>query len=48
MDFGLYQVFRYNFLCQTVLIFPIYLVFTKRIKIFWSRDITSIRGIKTF
>ena len=28
--FELYQVFMYDFLCQTVLIFPIYILFTKK------------------
>ena len=38
----LHQVFKYNNLCQTVLIFLKYILFTKIIKTFWSRDITSI------
>ena len=41
-DFDLYQVFMYNFLCQTVLIFPVYILLVKRIGTFWSR------GIRTF
>ena len=45
--FELYQIFMYNFLCQTVLIFLTYL-FTKRIDTFWSGGISSIRGISTF
>ena len=32
------------FFCQIVLIFPIYTLFTKTIKTFWSKDITSIWG----
>ena len=47
-DFELYKVFLYNVLCQTVLIFPIYMLFTKIIKTFWSRDVTSIQGFSTF
>ena len=30
--FELYQVFMYNFLCQIVPIFPVYILFTKRIE----------------
>ena len=41
-DFELYQVFMYNFLCQTVLIFPVYILLVKRIGTLWSR------GIRTF
>ena len=44
-DFQLYQVFVYNFLSQNMLIFPRYILFTKTIETFWSRDVTSIRGI---
>ena len=33
-DFELYQVFMYNVICQTVPIFPIYMLFTKIIKTF--------------
>ena len=40
--FALYQVFMYNFLCQTVLIFLIYILVTKIIKTFWSRYVTDI------
>ena len=40
--FKLYQVFIYNILYQTVLIFPIYILFTERIDIIWSTDISSI------
>ena len=47
-DFELYQVFMYNFLCQNVLVFSIYILFKNRIETFWSRDIRSIRGIRTF
>ena len=32
----------YNFLCQTVLIFPTYILFTKLIEVFWSRYLTDI------
>ena len=32
----------YNFLCQNVLIFPMYILFTKRIETFWYRDVTNI------
>ena len=32
----------YDFLCQNVLIFPIYILFKKRIETFWSRDVTNI------
>ena len=38
-DFELCSVFMYNFLCQTVLIFPI---FTKVTETFWSREVTDI------
>ena len=41
-DFELYQVFMYTFLCQTVLTFPIHILFTKRIDTFWSGDISTI------
>ena len=47
-DFELYQIFMYNFQCQTVLIFPIYILFIKIIEAFWSRDVTSTRGIRKF
>ena len=40
-SFELYQVFMYNFLCQTVLIL-IYIFLTKFIETFWSRDVTDI------
>ena len=47
-DFDLKQDFLYNFLCQTVVIFPI--LFIKMIEAFWSRDITitSIWVLKHF
>ena len=32
----------YNFLCQNVLIFLTYILFTKRIETFCSRDVTNI------
>ena len=32
----------YNFLCQTVLIFTVYILFTKIIETFWSRDVADI------
>ena len=35
-SFELYQVFMYNFLCQTVLIFLIHILVTKIIQTFWS------------
>ena len=38
----------YNFLCRTALIFLIHILFTKKISTFWSRWISSIRGINTF
>ena len=38
----LYQVFMYNFVCQTVLIFSIYILFAKIIETFWSRGVTNI------
>ena len=39
----------YNFLCQTVLIFPIYVLFTNRINTFWPGgiDIFCFWGIST-
>ena len=46
--FELYQAFMYNFLCQTVLIFTIYLLFTIKIETFWSRDITDMWFIAHF
>ena len=38
----------YNFLWQTVLIFPIYILFTKRIETFWFRDFSNTRDIRTY
>ena len=38
----------YNFLCQNVLIFPVHILFTKEIKIFWSRDVTNIWALAHF
>ena len=38
----------YNFMCQNVLIFPIHILFTKEIEIFWNRDVISIWDISTF
>ena len=32
----------YNFLCQNVLTCSIYILFTKIIETFWSRDVTDI------
>ena len=32
----------YKFVCQTILMLPIYLSFTKIIETFWSRDVTDI------
>ena len=46
--FELYQVFICNFLWQTVLIFPIYILFTKRIENFWFGDINNARDIRTY
>ena len=46
--FALYQVFMYNFLCQTVPIFLIYILVTKIIKKFWSRDVTDIWAFAHF
>ena len=40
--FELYQVFMYDFLCQNVPIFPMYILFTKITETFWSRDVTDI------
>ena len=37
-DFELYQAFTYNFLSQTVPVFPIHMSFTKIIKSFWSTE----------
>ena len=47
-DFELYQVIKNNFLCQNVLKFSIYILFTKRIETLWSRNISSKRDIRTF
>ena len=43
-DFELYQVLMHNFLCQTLVISPIYIyiLFIERISTFWYRDINSI------
>ena len=38
-DFELYQVFMYNYLCEIVPIFPMYILITKRINTFWSGGI---------
>ena len=37
IGFEIYQVSMYTFLCQTVLIFPIYVPFSKWIEIFWFK-----------
>ena len=47
-DFELYQIVMYNFLWQTVLMFPIYILLTKRIEIFWFRDISNTQDIRTY
>ena len=36
----------YNFLCQNVLIFPIYIIH-KITETFWSRDIINLRDMST-
>ena len=38
----------YNFLYQPVLIFSIYLMFAKKIRTFWSRDVTDIQVLVRF
>ena len=38
----------YNFLCQNVLTLPMYILFTKRIEAFWSRDVTNIWVLVNF
>ena len=50
IDFDLYYVFMYNFLCQTFLIFPIYIyiLFTKRINTLWSGGISSMQVLAHF
>ena len=40
-DFELYQACMYNFLYQIFVIFPLYILFTKRIDTFWSGDIST-------
>ena len=40
--FELYQIFMYNFLCQTVLILSIYTLFIKRIDTFCSGGIETV------
>ena len=47
-DFKLYQVFMYNFLWQTVLIFLMYILFTKRTEAFWFRNISNTQDIRTY
>ena len=37
----------YNFMCQNVLIFPMYISFTKT-ETFWSRDVTNIGVLAHF
>ena len=44
LNYKLYQDFMYNFMCEIVLIFPIYVLFTKWIDTFWYRDITIFWG----
>ena len=39
---------KFNFLCQNVLTFSIYILFTKRIETLWSRDISSVPGMRKF
>ena len=54
--FALYQVFMYNFLCQTLLIFLIYILVTKIVKtfglemslIYGHSHILSLKLIKIF
>lgn len=48
IGFELYQIFMYTFLCQTVLIFPIYVPFAKRIEIFWFRGVSTIQVLGHF
>ena len=40
-EMELYQVFMYNFMCRTALIFSIFTLFTKRIDTFWSGGIST-------
>ena len=44
------QVFMYNSMCLAILIFPIYVLLTKIIDIFWSKCISTFwsLGISTF
>ena len=42
------QVFMYNFLSQNILVFQIYILFTKIIETMWSGDISSMQGIRNF
>ena len=38
----------HNFLCQNVLIFPMYILITKGIETFWSREVTKIWVLEHF
>ena len=38
----------YDFLWQTALIFPVYILFTKIIKTYWSRDVIDIWILEKF
>ena len=37
----------HNFLCQNIRIFPNYILLARKINIFWSGSISSIRNIKS-
>ena len=49
-DLKLYQVFMHSFLCQTVLMFSVCILLTKRIDTFWSGGIETFKpeGSETF
>ena len=38
----------HNFLCQNVLTFPMYILFTKGIETIWSREVTKIWVLEHF
>ena len=38
----------YNLLLQSVLMFPVYVLFIKRIEALWFRDFSNTHGIRTY
>ena len=46
-DFELYQVFMYNFLCQNIQIFPLYILYTLYILVKLTNFVSKHFGLKS-